>query len=842
MIISIQNKERAKVMDSKTIVIGAAGIGLSAYLFSRLSQSKNLSAKFKLNPLVPNSVNYSNMQLNINFPAEVINQSSFDVTLKNLFLNVSYQDSSGEWLDLMIQRNAINQVNFNPGVVTRLNNIPLSISISEIPTLLKIVKGTISRKLLVSTRFEVAGIEIDPIQTEIDANVYLAPITAGLKKFGLLAGSEYKPVINLGYSKNFHYREIKSGNEFNSLMPIPVGVEKEIRKNGTAYDTIDDMAKIVATKNHQTKKLAEVLKGSSKEQSVRNVYSFLYNHIQYKQDAEGVEQLREPAVSWKDRKSGIDCDCFSIFASCLLTNLEIDHYIEMCAISPDPWFKHVYVIVPKKSIADTSSRENYWVVDACLHKFDQLAPNITQKYSRFMRTVQLSGLESCMCKTQAQTGTFGRKPVNQSVKPVSKPVTNAVNQAVKPVITDAKLNEMQLEVLKPLKETLEKTRAQAINNPGSVALLYKPQTLVKAIDHALANWHDARKREKALETLAKQDEVLSNKTAIKGLYGIGAFAGLGGVDFDPTRVYPVFGLNGVGQLEVTELSGLFDSIKKTAQSVKTAVTNVAKKAVETVKQAPGAIKQATVTAANAVKDAAKFVANNAMKVLPVAIVARTAYRGLVALNFRGQASQMAQALTSEAGTKKLKDFWTSPFVGGNWGDLVAAINAGKTKKALLAGFNGLGEPVTVAASVASSTPILVKIADVIKDALSVSGKVTKATEAVQKVTTSVNQVKTLVDSGKNLVQTVIPAKTSNPNQPVVYNQVQNMPGVEQEIQVPSVDPGVKANETQNVATNSNKSNNGLLIGLGAAIVAGIVYALSGNSTSKPMNGTPEFVI
>jgi hypothetical protein len=829
-------------MDSKILVLGAGSIGLAAYLVSRLSQSKNLSAKFKLNPLVPNSVNYSNMQLNVNFPAEVINQSSFDVTLKNLFLNVSYQDATGQWMDLMIQRNAINQVNFKPGVPTRLNNIPLSISITELPTLLKIIKGTMSRKLLVSTRFEVAGIEIDPIQTEIDANVYLAPITAGLRKFGLLAGTDFKPGINLGYSKNFHYREIRSGNEFNSLMPIPVGKEKEIRKNGTAYDTIDDMAQIVATKNHQTQKLAEFLKGSTKEQSVRNVYNFLYNHIQYKQDAEGIEQLREPAVSWSDRKSGIDCDCFSIFASCLLTNLGIDHYIEMCAISPDPWFKHVYVIVPKKSNTDTSSRENYWVVDACLHKFDQLAPNIIQKYSRFMRTVQLSGLDSCMCKTQPQTGTFGKKPVNKSVKPGSKPVTQSVKPAVNVVITDSKLNEMQLEILKPLKETLIKTRAQAISNPNSVALLYKPQTLVKAIDHALANWQDARAREKALDTLAKQDEVLSNKTAIKGLYGMGAFAGLGGVDFDPTRVYPVFGLDGLGNLQVTELSGLFDSIKKTAQSVKTAVTNVAKKAVETVKQAPAAVKQATSTAANAVKNAAKFVANNAVKILPIAIVARTAYRGLVALNFRGHATQMAQAMTTEAGTKKLKDFWTSPFVGGNWGDLVSAINAGKSKKALLAGFDGLGEPVTVAASVASSTPILVKIADVIKDALSVSGKVAKATEAVQKVTTSVNQVKTLVDSGKSLVQTVIPKQTTSSNQPVVYNQVQNMPGIEEQIQIPSIDPGVRPNQSQNVATNPSKSNTGLLLGIGAAIIAGIAYAMSGNSSSKPMDGTPEFVI
>ncbi|MCF8254879.1 MAG: hypothetical protein K9J84_09910, partial [Bacteroidia bacterium] len=692
-----------------------AGVGVLALaaMANAINKSKDLNAKLKLNTLTPGNIsaNLGTFQVTGNFPIELVNQSSFDITLSNLYVNIAHKNEASQWEDLLIQKNGISQVTFKKNVATKLGTIPLSMAFSKIPSLIKIITGKLPRTLLVTTRFEVAGFELDPIQTEIDATSYLQPVTAVLKSFGLLNGSGagigyssgvdssgYQPA-GIGYNSNYHYRKIKDATDYVGLMPVPKGGEMEIRNNGTAYDTIDDMAKIVSKTLDQTKKLSAKLKSPNQEQSVKNVWEFLYHHIQYKQDTQGVEELRDPARSFADRKTGIDCDCFSIFASSILTNMGIDHYIEMCAIHPDPWFKHVYVIVPKEPKANISQRQNYWVVDACLHKFDQLAPNISQKYSKQMRTVNLNGLgAACACKTSAPKGTFGKQP-----KVIQAP-------------DKAKLNEMALHVLEPMKQQLIATKQQAIQNPGSVELLYKPAELVKAIDFALVNWGHPDNRDKALSILAQQEDSVINKVSVNGLMGIGAMQSLNGLAYDPTKVYPVFGfagygLDGLGSIQVTELTGLFSSIKKTAENVGNAVKNVATKAVETVKANPVAqtVQKATQTASNAIKSAASFVKQNVQKVNPIMVTARTAYRGLVSLNFRGQATKLAKGMSTPEGLKKLQNFWTSELIGGNWGDLVAAINAGKSKKELLGGIDGLGVVVaaTVAASVARATPILI---------------------------------------------------------------------------------------------------------------------------------------
>lgn len=818
----------------------AAKIGLAlAMLFAgaaiatNVSQSKNLVAKFKLNPLIPNNINISSGLLNINFPVQITNQSAFDVLLKNLYVNVAYKDANGIWQDLFYQQNGVKEVLIKKLVTSNLNTIPLSMPISSVFTLLKIVSGSLSRKLLVSTRFEVSGIELAPIQTEIDSGSYLAPIITILKKFGL-AGSnndaeisgfgqpEYFP-SEIGYA-GFHHREIKPMGSFTKLLPQVTGNKKTIRNNGSAYDTISDMADIVNRTLHQTKALASALKGKTTEQTARNIFSWCHDHIQYERDQEGVEQLREPARILSDKKG--DCDCFSILVSSLLLNNGINNHIEMCQISPDPWFKHVYVIVPKTPDANLKQRSSYWVVDACLHSFDEKAPNITLTYNHPMITEVLSGLScagkscttcaSCNCP-QKQSGTFG------------------VQQKKLGPISASKINEMELQILEPMRQNLIKTRAEAIKNPGSVSLMYHPGKLVQSIDYALKNWNDPARRAGAFDVLAKQDQAIINQPVLKGLMGSGAFRSLDGVDYDPTQVYPIMGFDeSTEQLTVEGLGGLWDSMKSAAKSVgKTvskAVTQVGKDirtaAVGTSdkKLVPAtAVAKATNKALTAVKNAAVFVARNIQKVNPIMVAARTAYRGLVALNFRGMASDMAKAMTTAAGTQKIKDFWVGPWLGGNYGDLVSAINAGKNKKRLLGEINGynLGEPVTVAASVVTATPILAKAGAMIKAALTAAKTVTDTASSVKE---SVQTVKDVFNPGSTG-----PAPSTDPSSST-------------QIDIPGIDPGVRTTEAQSDANRAAaKSNTGLYVGLGLAAAAVIAYAMS-SGNHKPVNGIPQYAI
>ena len=142
-----------------------------------------------------------------------------------------------------------------------------------------------------------------------------------------------------------HQRKIKSGAEYNRLFPQSRQASVIRHPDGSVYDTLDYMQDIVKRTLYQTRKIAQLLKGKTLEQTCRNVFDFCYTHIQYKQDDAGFEQLRQPARTWRDRKSGVDCDCFSIFISSILTNLRIPHRLRIIELANKGYFQHVYVVV-----------------------------------------------------------------------------------------------------------------------------------------------------------------------------------------------------------------------------------------------------------------------------------------------------------------------------------------------------------------------------------------------------------------------------------------------------------------------------------------------------------------
>lgn len=154
-------------------------------------------------------------------------------------------------------------------------------------------------------------------------------------------------------------RYIKSGDQYNKFFNLNEveGEEIELTPDGDVYDTLRLMKKIVRDTLHQTKAIAQELKGSSREETCRNIFNFLYNHVQYKKDNPLREQLRTPIRTWKDRRNGVDCDCYSIFISSVLTNLKIPHSFRMAAYGGD--WQHVYVVAGDFIIDPVVSRFNY---------------------------------------------------------------------------------------------------------------------------------------------------------------------------------------------------------------------------------------------------------------------------------------------------------------------------------------------------------------------------------------------------------------------------------------------------------------------------------------------------
>ena len=143
-------------------------------------------------------------------------------------------------------------------------------------------------------------------------------------------------------------RTIQPGGEkFDRLFPRPANADQILNPDGNVQDTIGHCIKIVKSTLSDTKQLAKILARPTKQETCRAIFNFFYNYYQYKEDTPGIEQLRRPSRAFKDRKSGIDCDCFSISISSVLTNLNIPHYSRVVKMYGRNYYQHRYVIVPK---------------------------------------------------------------------------------------------------------------------------------------------------------------------------------------------------------------------------------------------------------------------------------------------------------------------------------------------------------------------------------------------------------------------------------------------------------------------------------------------------------------
>ena len=164
-------------------------------------------------------------------------------------------------------------------------------------------------------------------------------------------------------------RKLKDGKEYDKLMPrvscttTPLG-------DGDTFFTVDRMKDWIEKFSYQTEKIALQLKGRTVEETANNIYNFLYSHVQYKADGQ-LQQLRSPACTWAQRKEGVDCKSYSVFASSILSNLGITHAIRQVrqAYFYPEEFTHVYVVVFKdQSNKNYDSNAPTFVIDATKHE------------------------------------------------------------------------------------------------------------------------------------------------------------------------------------------------------------------------------------------------------------------------------------------------------------------------------------------------------------------------------------------------------------------------------------------------------------------------------------------
>ncbi len=189
-------------------------------------------------------------------------------------------------------------------------------------------------------------------------------------------------------------RHIKTGKEYDPLFPKAAGNNATIRKNANVYHTVAFIPKVVQETLYQTKALAEQLNQNNIYETCKIIWHFVYEHINYKKDATGYEQIRSPARAWHDRFNGVDCDCYSVFISSILSNLGIPHILRITKYHRD-YFQHIYPVVQAPPQPSPTGRETKTeiVIDCVTDRFNYEVP-FSKKKDYPMDLQYLNGLDA----------------------------------------------------------------------------------------------------------------------------------------------------------------------------------------------------------------------------------------------------------------------------------------------------------------------------------------------------------------------------------------------------------------------------------------------------------------
>ena len=132
---------------------------------------------------------------------------------------------------------------------------------------------------------------------------------------------------------------------------------------------LDDTKKLIADicKAHykDCARIAQHLKADTKLQSVFNLWHWLRHNIRYEYDREGREEVRTPLRTWADRRRGVDCDCLSVFAWCVLKCMGYDPAFELVCFKGKKQPSHILVNL------DGVRCDRVWFV------FNALPPGVT---------------------------------------------------------------------------------------------------------------------------------------------------------------------------------------------------------------------------------------------------------------------------------------------------------------------------------------------------------------------------------------------------------------------------------------------------------------------------------
>ncbi len=203
-------------------------------------------------------------------------------------------------------------------------------------------------------------------------------------------------------------RHIHPGKQYEALIPKSIRQDTVVKGSGKAElkDTLELMKRMILETVTDTTLLAQKLRSTTVLNTCKNIWHFVYQHIQYKMDKRGIEQVRRPSRTWADRKTGVDCDCYTVFIGSILMNLDIPFKIRITKYGGKSHFQHVYPVVFTKG--------KPIIMDCVTDRFDHEVP-YSQKKDIEMTTSGLSGVDTIDISLDALEQP--RIPLHQIIRP-----------------------------------------------------------------------------------------------------------------------------------------------------------------------------------------------------------------------------------------------------------------------------------------------------------------------------------------------------------------------------------------------------------------------------------------
>lgn len=482
--------------------------------------------------------------------------------------------------------------------------------------------------------------------------------------------------------------------------------------------------------------LAEHLKADTPRQSAFNVWYWLQENVRYNYDAPGKEEIRSPARTWADRQSGVDCDCLAVFTYCLLLSMGYNPKFEIVAFDgkPNCW-AHIYVNL------------NGMAVDRVMRIFDE-RPALIAKTKMLEVPVysleglsglenELSGLESLVLqKINNGTATASDcccwRKANALRRLTNNPVEQKTFSMFMPYIYDVDMMTgdiiflRQYSAMAALMRWADEQLMQLAAKYGSLPLVgseeYNSELgsiwgTIKSWGKSIGNAIVAPVKAVYQITKSATKATVNAVKASANLIAAGAQAVTGHSDKAKELMQKV-----LSQTKAAVITPLKDAVDITKDQVKDTIIEPTKTSIELVKVV-------------------------LVKLNPITVLMRNAWRALIAINFVGMASRIGVGMLSEseaakydvvgdeyATAKKAYDrsrkFFTA--MGGDGAKFDSTVKKAMFRKPLfsgdykleqqitendeLAGLSaGLGEGVTIGSCLAAVGAFFAKIWAWIKD-------------------------------------------------------------------------------------------------------------------------------